>query len=55
MVFLIPWVPNMMVWTFFFPGKNLLFKFILTGCASWGKLYKEAKFLNKFESLGLNL
>ena len=32
MVFLIPWVPNMMVWTLFFPGKNLLFKFILTGC-----------------------
>ena len=32
MVFLIPWVPNMMVWTLFFLGKNLLFKFILTGC-----------------------
>ena len=26
MVFLIPWVPNMMVWTLFFLGKNLLFK-----------------------------
>ena len=33
MFFLIPWVPNMMVWTLFLPGKNLLFKLILTGCA----------------------
>ena len=32
MVFLIPWVPNMMVWMLFFLGKNLLFKIILTGC-----------------------
>ena len=34
MFFLIPWVPNMMVWTIFFPGKNLLFRFILTGCVN---------------------
>ena len=34
MVFLIPWVPNMMVWTLFLPGKNLLFKLILTGCVT---------------------
>ena len=32
MVFLIPCVPNKMVWTLFFLGENLLFKFILTWC-----------------------